>query len=60
MHFVEFCVLYCLSGTGVSKNSHKMGKECGMHGSEGNLEQIFDWEMGRKESIQKACVSMGG
>jgi hypothetical protein len=37
-----------------------MGEECGMHGSESNLEQIFDWETGRKEPIQKACVNMGG
>jgi len=35
-----------------------MGKECGTHGSEGNLEQIFYWR--RKESIQMACVNMGG
>ena len=44
----------------VSKNSVKIGEECGMHGSEGDLEQIFDWEMWRKESIQKVCVNMGG
>jgi hypothetical protein len=44
---------------GVSKNSGKMGEECGMHGSEGDLEQIFDWETWRKESIQKVCVNMG-
>jgi hypothetical protein len=37
-----------------------MGKECSIHGSEGNLEQIFEWIMGRKESIQKAYVNMGG
>jgi hypothetical protein len=37
-----------------------MGKECGMHGSEGNLEQIFGWKTGGKESILKACVNMGG
>jgi hypothetical protein len=37
-----------------------MGKECGMHGSEGNLEDIFDWKTGRKESIQEDCVNMGG
>jgi len=30
-----------------------MGKECGMHGSEGNLEQICDGKIGRKGSIQK-------
>ena len=36
-----------------------MGKEFGMHGSVGNLEQNFDWRMGWKESIQKACVNMG-
>jgi hypothetical protein len=44
---------------GVSKNSCKMGEECGMHGSEGNLEQIFYCETSRKEAIQKACVNMG-
>ena len=25
-----------------------------MHGSERNIEQIFDWKIGRKGSIQKA------
>ena len=53
MHNVEFHNLYCLSGSGVSKNSDTMGEECGMHGNEGNLEQIIDWKTGRKESIQK-------
>jgi len=43
----------------VSKNSGKVGEECGMHGR-GDLEQIFDWEMWRKETIQKVCVNMGG
>ena len=38
----------------------KMGEECGMHGSEGNIEQMFYCKMGRKESIQKACVDIGG
>jgi hypothetical protein len=33
-----------------------MGKECSMHASEGSVEQIFDWKMGRKGSIQKVCV----
>ena len=33
--------LYCLSDTGISKNSRKMSKKCGMNGSENNLEQIF-------------------
>jgi hypothetical protein len=27
---------------------------------ESDLEQIFDWKMGRKVSIQMACVNMGG
>ena len=36
-----------------------MGKECGIHETEDNLEQIFNWKMGRRESIQKACVNMG-
>ena len=54
MHNVELNNLYCLSGPGVSQNSGKVGKECGMHGSEGNLEKIFDWKIGRKGSIQKA------
>ena len=44
----------------VSKNIVKIGGVCGMHGSEGDLEQIFDWETWRKESIQKVCVNMGG
>jgi hypothetical protein len=29
---------------GLSKNSGKMGEECGMHGSDSNLEQVFDWK----------------
>jgi hypothetical protein len=58
MHNVEFLNLYCLLDTRVSNNSGKMGKECGMHGSECNLEQIFYWK--RKESIHIACVNMGG
>ncbi len=53
---VEFHNLYCLSDTGVME---QMGKECGMHGSEGNLEEIFDWKRGREESIQKVCVNVG-
>ena len=57
---MEFHNLQSLSDSGVSKNSHRMGKECGMHGSESNLEKNFDWRMGWKESIQKACVKMGG
>ena len=35
-----------------------MGKECGMHESESNLEQIFYGKNRREESIQKACVDM--
>ena len=45
---------------GVSKNSAKMGEECGMHGSEGNLEQIFYCKTSRKKAIQKTCMNMGG
>ena len=45
---------------GVSKDSGKMGEECGMHGSESNLEQIFGCKTLRKKAIQKACVNMGG
>ena len=57
---MEFHNLQYLSDNRVSKNSHKMSKECGMHGSESNLEQNFGWKTGREESIQKACVNMGG
>jgi len=32
-----------------------MGKECGMHGSEGNLEQICDGKIGRKGPFRRAC-----
>jgi hypothetical protein len=31
-----------------------------MHGTDGNVEQIFDWKTRSEESIQKACVNMGG
>ena len=47
---MEFNNLYGLSGS----------REFGMHGSEGNLEQIIDWKMGRKEFIQKGYVMIGG
>ena len=56
---MEFNHLYGLSGSRESKNSDKMGEEFGMHGNEGNLEQIIDWKMGRKESIQKGYVNIG-
>ena len=54
MHNVEFNNLYCLSGSGESKKSDEKGEECGIHVSEGNLEQIIDWKMGRKYSMLKA------
>jgi hypothetical protein len=60
MQNVEIHNLYCLSDSGVSKNSGKTGKKCGVVGSEGNLELIFDWKTERKESIQKAFVNMEG
>jgi hypothetical protein len=41
MHIVWFHNVYCLLDTRVSDSSGKMGKECGMHVIEGNLEQIF-------------------
>jgi hypothetical protein len=56
MHNVGFHNLYCLSGGRESKNNDKMGM--GMH--EGNLKQIIDWKMVRKESIQKNCMNIGG
>jgi hypothetical protein len=55
MHNAEFHNLYCKS-----KKSDTIGKECGMHGNEGNVEEIIDWKMGRKESIQRAFVNVGG
>jgi len=58
--FEEWHTLQCLSDDGLSKNSHKIGNECGMHVSESNLKQNFDWKTGRKESIQMACVNMRG
>jgi hypothetical protein len=57
---MEFLNFYCLSGTRESKKNDKMGKKYGMHGNEGNLEKIIDLKMGMKESIQKACVNIGG
>ena len=53
---MDFHNFYCFSVPGVSKKSHKMVKECGMHGSECNLEQNFYWRTGRKVSIPKAFV----
>jgi len=29
---------------GLSQNSGKLNEECGMHGTEGKVEQIFDWK----------------
>ena len=58
MHNVEFHNLYCWSGSRVSKNSDKMGQECGMHGNEGNLEQIFDWKTGRPMQIWEDNIEM--
>jgi hypothetical protein len=72
MRNVEFHNLYCVTDLGychprcviqmlgLSKNSGKMGEECGMHGTEGSLEQIFDWKMLRKSPVQKACINMVG
>jgi hypothetical protein len=42
------------------EEKRQMGKERGMHGNEGNVEETFDWKTGGKESIWKACVNMGG
>jgi hypothetical protein len=38
---------------GVSKNSDKISEECDMPGSEGNLEQIFDWKTGGKRPFRR-------
>ena len=54
MYNVECHDLYCLLDSRVSESSGIMGKECSMDGSEGNIEQIYDWRIGRKGSIQKA------
>ena len=50
MQNVEFHNLYCVSDTGVSKNSGKVGEECGMDGNEGNLADIFYLKK-RKERV---------
>ena len=47
MQNVDFRNLHCLSHTGVSKNSGKICEECGMDGSNGNLEHIFLLENGK-------------
>jgi len=44
---------------GVSKNSGKMGEECGMHGGEGNLEQIFDCETSRQRGHSESLCEYG-
>jgi len=49
-----------LSGSGESKKSDEKGEKCGMHVSEGSLEQTVDWKKGRKESMLKASVNVGG
>jgi len=38
-----------MSDTGLSKNSGKMGKDCGMDGSDGNLEQVLIEKCEEKE-----------
>jgi len=52
MNFLEFLNLQCLSDAGVSKNIHKMCKEFGMHGSESNLEEIFNGKREGKSSFR--------
>ena len=43
---MEFHNLQCLSDTGISKKSHKMVKECGMHGVKIILNRIL---IGKRE-----------
>ena len=54
MYNGEFHDLYCLLDSRVSESSGIIGKECIMVGNEGNIEQISDWKIGRKVSIQMA------
>ena len=56
MHFLEFHNLQCFSNAGVSKNSHKMSKELGLHGSESNLEEIFDGKPEGKSSFRRPVL----
>ena len=44
MHYVELRNLQCLSHTRIIKEHWQMGEECGMHWTEGNFQQIFDWQ----------------
>ena len=44
MHNVELHDLYCLSCTRIMKEHWQVVEECGMHGTEGDLQQIFDWK----------------
>ena len=60
MHNVEIHNLYCLSDTGLSKNSGKIGKECGLHWNECKLEVIFDWKTGRKKVYLEGLCEYGG
>jgi hypothetical protein len=48
-----------ISTIGLQAKSSKMDENCGRHGDEGNLANIFYWKTGKKESIQKTCVNVG-
>jgi hypothetical protein len=51
-------IIYTVCQTLGYEEQWKMGRECAMHGSEGNVEQIFVCKTRRKESIQKARVNL--
>ena len=50
---MDFHNLPCTSYGGLSKNICEMSKQCGMHGSKGNFEQIFDGKWEGKSSFRR-------
>jgi hypothetical protein len=60
MYNVKFHNLCRSSNTGLSKNSGKMCRECRMDGSAVSLKRFLIGKWGRRESIQRHCVNIGG
>jgi hypothetical protein len=55
--FIIYTACYTL---GYQRTVTKWVRNVACVGVKAILNQIFDWKTGRKGSIQKACVNMGG
>jgi len=52
-------LMYCACGVlQYQRTGTRWVRNVACMGAESELEQIYDWKMGREESIQKACVNM--